>query len=83
MYVNICSLGYSKFAEDIEIMLGSKPSIFFKISWVVLTPLILLVSIFFPNPCIFCNVFTLLRWPHFQKPLPLSYGRSNCGLLYN
>ena len=38
-------IGYSRFAEDIEIMLGTKPGYYYEWTWKVISPLILCVSI--------------------------------------
>ena len=38
--------GYSRFARDIEVMLGHKPNIFFKACWLVITPVVIMVRHF-------------------------------------
>ncbi len=43
--VSVCSpAGYYKFAKDVEIMLGSKPACWWTAMWMVISPLLLLVS---------------------------------------
>ncbi|XP_064598134.1 sodium- and chloride-dependent glycine transporter 1-like [Liolophura sinensis] len=39
--------GYNRFAKDIELMLGRKPYIYFRITWCVISPLLLLATIVF------------------------------------
>ncbi|XP_064598237.1 sodium- and chloride-dependent glycine transporter 1-like isoform X2 [Liolophura sinensis] len=39
--------GYNRFAKDIEMMLGQKPFIFFRITWCFVSPLLLLATIVF------------------------------------
>lgn len=39
--------GYSNYAEDIELMLGRKPGIYFRVTWCVISPVILMVIIVF------------------------------------
>lgn len=36
--------GYSRFAEDISLMIGKKPNIYFKFTWCFLSPLLIIVS---------------------------------------
>jgi SNF family Na+-dependent transporter len=43
--VIIYMYGYSRFAEDIKSMVGFSPFIYFKATWVVISPILLLVSI--------------------------------------
>ena len=45
--LNVClSTGYSNFAYDIEMMLGQKPNVVFRICWLTLTPMTILVRSF-------------------------------------
>ncbi|XP_013381022.1 sodium- and chloride-dependent glycine transporter 2 [Lingula anatina] len=39
--------GYDQFSTDIEMMLGRKPNIYWKVCWIVLTPVIIFVTIIF------------------------------------
>ena len=47
--VSICAFvsysGLNKFSEDIFMMLGRKPNIYFKATWVFVTPALIIVSI--------------------------------------
>jgi len=44
MVMMVMVTGYENFAEDVKMMLGRKPNIVFRISWLVLSPLTMLVS---------------------------------------
>ncbi|XP_064634023.1 sodium- and chloride-dependent glycine transporter 1-like [Lineus longissimus] len=39
--------GFKRFAEDIEMMLGKKPNIYWKACWMVISPLVIVVTIIF------------------------------------
>ena len=36
--------GYQNFADDIKLMIGKKPNIYFRATWIFFAPLILLVT---------------------------------------
>lgn len=59
--------GYKNFADDIEMMLGKRPNIYFRITWCVLSPLILVVIIIFmaaqySTPTLFSNKYIYPLW---------------------
>ena len=37
-------LGYTRFADDVRLMLGKSPMVFFKITWCFISPIVLFVS---------------------------------------
>ena len=37
--------GYTRFSEDIKMMLGARPNIYWKVCWVAVSPLVVGVSI--------------------------------------
>lgn len=47
--------GLSNFCLDVQFMLGSRPSILWKITWGVLTPFVLIVIFIYGNVLIFRN----------------------------
>jgi hypothetical protein len=49
---------YERFAGDIEIMLGFRPNIFWKVCWLGLTPAVIVVS----TSTLACPVFSLLHF---------------------
>ena len=46
-YAIVFALGFRRYAEDLEMMLGKKPNIWFRICWMVITPAVLFVSLNF------------------------------------
>ena len=40
-----CAAGFSRFSSDIEMMLGHGPNPYFKVTWTVVSPLALVVSV--------------------------------------
>ena len=46
-YAIVFVSGFRRYAEDLEMMLGKKPNIWFRICWMVITPAVLFVSLNF------------------------------------
>ena len=42
-----CTVGYKRYAEDVSMMIGKKPNIWYRVCWLAVTPAVLLVSITF------------------------------------
>lgn len=58
--------GYQNFADDIEMMLGKKPSIYWQVCWKGLTPLIISVSYCYLYVWYVVSFNLLIRWT--KKP---------------
>lgn len=41
-----CNTGYNRFKEDYALMLGRHPPIYFFLTWCIITPLALIVSLY-------------------------------------
>jgi solute carrier family 6 amino acid transporter-like protein 5/7/9/14 len=59
--------GYKNFADDIKMMIGKRPTIYIRICWCVISPLILLVIIIFMSvqystPTLFSNKYIYPSW---------------------
>ena len=64
------ALGYQNLANDIELMLGKKPNIFFKYNWLIISPILLTVS----NSCIFS--FPILKMIKISSALSCNKNKS-------
>ena len=49
LFYNYPVLGLNRFSEDIFMMIGRKPNIYFKATWLFVTPALIIV-------CIYCNL---------------------------
>lgn len=52
--INVSFLGVNRFIRDIEIMLGKKMIIWWKVCWMVISPIAILVSTARSTELVFC-----------------------------